>query len=98
MAETAGEIADDLRERALKDGLVRLECAGCTYEAWTTDVDQIVKLVEHSIFEHGHRQGIIGIRWVEFVDAYTLAMRRGSVPLTEHEQQWRDEKLAAVTS
>lgn len=80
--ETAGAIADDLRERALVDGLTKLECAACLESAWVSDPEQIAKLVDHCVFEHGHSQSIVGVRIREFADGYTLADRRGpqSVP------------------
>jgi hypothetical protein len=94
VTENKNEIADDLRERALRDNLTKLECAACSEDAWVSDPDMIAKLVEHCVFDHGQRQGIIGVKCVDFISAYVLSDRLGAAPTSDHEVMWRHEQTA----
>lgn len=90
MQQTPGEVGDSLRERALRAGLVRLECGACSETAWVTDPSAVAQLVEHCAYDHGTRESIIGIQTTELVSNYMLARRLGTPAQTEHEQAWRD--------
>lgn len=90
MQHSPGEVGDSLRERALRAGLVRLECGACSEQAWVTDPRAVAALVEHCAFGHVRRESIIGIQTTELVSNYMLARKLGTPPQTDHEQAWRD--------
>lgn len=92
MSESKYALGDSLREQALKEKLTALECAGCGLDAWIGDSTAIAALIEHAAYEHGTRQDIVGVKHVGFITGYTLGLRLGAPPVTEHEARWREEQ------
>jgi hypothetical protein len=93
--ETAEAVGDSLRERALTDNISKIECGGCTEQAWSGDPEGIAALVEHAMFHHVTRQSLYGVIYCEVAEPYTIAHRMGLAAQTQHEQSWRDAQVAA---
>lgn len=86
--------AEQLLQRALDRGFVRLECESCGQgidfvenpEAKTL----LMNLIEHVQFDHLGRSGIVGVSTPTLlVGGYALAASLGLTPQTAHEEEWR---------
>lgn len=54
-------LGDDVRERALANNIVRLECPGCDEHASVADPEGIARLIEHARRGHATVQSLLGI-------------------------------------
>lgn len=70
-------LGDEVRERALRNNIVRLECPNCDQHASVADPEGIAKLIEHARRGHTTVQSLLGISIGIAVSAYEIAERVG---------------------
>lgn len=71
------ELADEVRERALTNGVSRLECPSCNQAASIADPDGIAHLVEHARRGHSTVQSLLGIHVSVAMSPYEITSRLG---------------------
>lgn len=72
-----------------------LTCDGCHRSYDEPNAEQIKELIEHALFEHVGRAGIIVTKWAPLLGPYELALAAGVDARTEHEEKWRESRAAA---
>ena len=85
--------ADVERTLAEDDADAHIECTWCGMSSRDVGSDRVV---EHALFDHVVRAGLIIVRAAELFDAYELALAAGLPACTEHEEEWR-KKQGCVT-
>lgn len=80
-----GTLGDAIRI-GLKNG--HLVCDGCSFGGPEIPVESVI---EHAMFDHVSRCGVIAVREAEIFGGYELGRMLGLSAQTAHEEAWREQ-------